>query len=61
MALHEASGVFFLGGVEPDGAHFLAGGDAVDANSDVFGALDVVVGESDGVDLALAGHIVGGC
>ncbi len=60
VAFHEASGFFFFGGVERDGADFLIGGDAVDAGSDVFGALEVIVGESDGVDLALAGHIAGG-
>jgi hypothetical protein len=61
VAFHEASGFFFFGGVEGDGADFLAGGDAIDAESDIFGALEVVVGESDGIDLALAGHIVGSC
>ena len=60
MTFHQASGFFFFRGVERDGADFLVAGDAVDAGSDIFGALEVVVGESDGVDLALAGHIVGG-
>ena len=60
VAFHKARGIFFFGGVEPDGANFFVVGDAVDAGGDLFGALEVAVGESDGIDVVLAGHIVGG-
>jgi hypothetical protein len=59
VAFHEARGVFFFRGVERDGSDFFIVGDAVDSGSDILGALEVAVGESDGIDLALAGHIVG--
>src|SRR5208337_1125886 len=59
VTFHEASSVLLFGGVEPYGPDFLFVGDAVDAGSDIFRALEVAVSESDGIDVALAGHIVG--
>src|ERR1035437_685908 len=60
VAFHEARRVFFFRGVERDGPNFFVVGDAVDSGCDILSDFEVAVGESDGIDLALAGHIVGG-